>query len=337
MVNRPDNVSHPLSTLATPPPNLLSILLVAAFLVLPACSNEYQEEAIHQVGLVAEKAKQLASDIARGRLSNVVLIRTYAELLARQKPELEKAARRLGLDATIEGPIYQSLMKRLSQINAKPENKAQFAATYEELQSLSAAFDRVLYNDSLMDVVNTLSDLSDGKLARINIPKQADTAAVKGGAVPGSYLVGNPSYGRWGTHSSGGSFWQWYGPYLFFNSMLGGGRYYGGPVFYNTWHSRPRYSYYQDYGRRAYGTSSDRRAWDTGSRKLARQGVRTARPKSYASAAGAKRVSTYASARSRATSNLRAGRMPSGGAAKRTSSFFGSSSRGTSSRARRGK
>lgn len=38
---------------------------------------------------------------------------------------------------------------------------------------------------------------------------------------PGLAQVGNPKYGQWQKDSSGHSFWDWYGPYLFYSSLFG--------------------------------------------------------------------------------------------------------------------
>ena len=62
---------------------------------------------------------------------------------------------------------------------------------------------------------------------------------------PGMAYVGNPHYGRWGSDGSGGSVWNWFGPYLFYRTLF------GSPMTYsrsnwNTWSrdyrgSRPYY------------------------------------------------------------------------------------------------
>lgn len=69
-------------------------------------------------------------------------------------------------------------------------------------------------------------------------------------APPGMAYVGNPHYGRWVSDGSGGSVWNWFGPYLFYRTMF------GSPMTYSRsdWNSWSR-----DYrGSRPYygGTSS---------------------------------------------------------------------------------
>ena len=66
----------------------------------------------------------------------------------------------------------------------------------------------------LTDPINTLADMSDGKLGRVEaMSKEAEMQAngtEESG--PGSQLVGNPHYGQWQNNSSGQSVWAWYGP-----------------------------------------------------------------------------------------------------------------------------
>ncbi len=315
---------------------LLPVFIVA-LLLSQGCSNRYAEDINDRYGAVKRRLVDLERDINSGRVSNALLIKTYARQLMDKKPELKDVAEALSKDATTEGPIYQSLLDRLNQVNLKPSNKQQYTQSFTELESLWAAGDPVIYNDSLIDVVNTLADLSGGELSRVNIPKEAGTSAA--GSVPGSYLVGNPNYGSWQRDSSGNSFWAWYGKYALFSSLIRG---FGGPIYYDSWYSRPHYSYYNDYGRSTYGSYSDRRSWNEGSKRLASKGIKTPKPKHYGSVAGQKRVSTYASMRSKSaaglgikSSGLGSGRSTA--TSKRASSFFGSSSRGTASRSYGGK
>nr|VFJ49204.1 MAG: hypothetical protein BECKDK2373C_GA0170839_102430 [Candidatus Kentron sp. DK] len=318
-------------------------LLAALLLVLSGCSNQYAEETEKRVATVEKQLDELGRKIDSGALSNALLIKTYANKLTRKEPAFDEIARALRLDATTGGPLYQGLRQRLTKVNRNPKNKQEFAIAWQEIDSLEAGSDPVVYNDALLDVVNTLADLSQGVLPRINVPQNAQTATVKGGQVPGSYLVGNPAYGQWKNDSSGNSFWEWYGMYRMFTDVLGfaGGGFYGGPLYYSSWYSRPRYSFYNDAGRSTYGSWRDRSNWRQGQDRLARKGIRTAKPKNYGSVAGKKRVSTYAYKRMNTGSALRSGRMPTTSrtrtTTKRTSSFFGASSRGTSRRSFGGK
>lgn len=317
--------------------NFLTVLLAVTLLFLQSCSNKYEEDIKNRHSLLKQRLADLGGRIDSGQIANAVLLTSYADLFMDLKPEFKEVAEVMRSDATTKGPLYQGLLLRLEQVNKFPENKPQYVPAFQELEALWSASDPVIYNDSLIDVINTLADLSDGGLSRINIPGDAKTAVAGGseGKVPGSYLVGNPNYGHWRSGSSGNSFWAWYGQYALLTSLtrgFGGGYYHAGPIYHDSWYGRSRYSYYHDYGRGTYGSYSDRQSWDTRKQRLKSKGIRTPKSKSYGSVAGRKRVSTYASMRSKSASNLRVGR----GATKRTSTFFGGSSRGTTSRSRGG-
>jgi hypothetical protein len=293
--------------------------LLIALVFVNGCSNQYAEETKRQKQTVTAKLSALGSKINSGELANIVLIAAYADKLAKIDPDLEPVAGLLRQDATTSGPLYQGLKERLAAVKDEPANKNEFLPIIGELDSLNAATDPTIFNDSLIDVVNTLADLSGGELARINIPQNALAANVKGNAVAGSYLVGNPSYGRWNSDSGGRSFWVFYGQYRLFSDVLFGRGYHRGPIYYNGWYGGAnRYSYYNDYGRNTYG-----RAGDRGFTRARRSGMRSkgftvpTPAKQYGSAAGNKRVSTYAAARTNRAQ----------GASKRQSSLFGSSSR----------
>ncbi len=323
---------------------LLLTCLVTVLLTLQGCSNQYEEATREAYGTTQQRLLELGKKIEVGQVSNALLIKTYARQLSQAQPALDEVAQVLGRDATTEGPQYQGLLERLKKIDQQPDNKGQFVPVFQELEALHAATDPLVYNDALLDVVNTLADLSGGTLARINIPKDAQTADIEGGGtVPGSYLVGNPNYGHWNQDSSGNSFWSWYGKYALFSSVIRGfggfgSNYHSGPIYHDSWYKRDRYGYYHDYGRKTYGTGTDRHSWDRGQKRLEKKGIKTPKPKNYGSVSGQKRVSTYASMRQKSASTLRSGSIPStsGKTAKRSSSFFGSSTRGTSSGSRSG-
>ena len=293
-----------------------ALLIALAF--VQGCSNQYAEETRRQKQAVTAKLGALGSKINAGELANILLIRTYADKLAQAEPDLEPVADVLRRDATTSGPLYQGLKERLAAVKDEPANRNEFQPIIGELNSLNAATDPAIFNDSLIDVVNTLADLSDGELARINIPQNALAAKVQGNPVAGSYLVGNPSYGRWSSDSGGRSFWVFYGQYRLFSDVFGRG-YHRGPIYYNGWYGGAnRYSYYNDYGRGTYGRAGDRSFTRDRHSDMRSKGLTTPTPaKQYGSAAGSKRVSTYAAAR---TSHAQ-------GASKRQSSLFGSSSR----------
>ncbi len=306
--------------------------LLAALLLLAGCSNEYTEDLQQNKATVTYRLAALEQQLDARQLSNSRLIATYAEKLSASKPEFSSVTDLLAKDATSKGPLYQGLKTRLAALPDKVDNRNQYVPAFQELQSLHAATDPVIFNDSLLDVVNTLADLSDGELQRVNIPRDEDTSNVKGGGqVAGSYLVGNPAYGQWKTDSSGSSFWAFYGQYRLFSDIFLGRNTYRGPIRYDDWYGgRARYSYYNDYARSTYGTREDRSATKTRNQAMARKGITPAKPKkTYGSVQGNKRVSTYATMQKNYNNNISkkfgAGNGPrhAGDTAKRQSSLFG--------------
>jgi len=280
------------------------------FLFTTGCTNEYAKDIKLKYNATSERILTLRQQLDNRKLSNANLIYSYAASLAAQKPELSKYISVLRQEAGSSGVLFKSLSKRLESVNINVENRRQYEPVFKELESIWAGSDPVIYNDSLMDVVNTLADLSDGKLARINIPKKTQTESM-----PGSYLVGNPNYGQWQHQSNGTSFWQWYGQYRFFSDLMGGNR-----IYDNQWYGHQRNSYYNDWGRSTYGGYSENQRWKDRKDKLSSKGVVTTKPKHYGNKASQKRISTYASMRKNNANSLKnhSGTVSN----KRTSSFL---------------
>jgi len=316
--------------------------LIFMLLLLSGCSNDYAEDIQNRYSFVKSQLDSLENKLQRGSLSNALLIRHYAKKLKQQKPELADVVAQLETDASSNGPSFQSLKKRLAAVNRSPDNKNQYLPAAQKLDALTAATDPLIYNDSLQDVVNTLADLSGGTLPRVNVPKQARSS----NNVAGSQLVGNPNYGSWSSGSNGGGFWQWYGQYRLLSDVVGmfGGRQ---RIGYDNWNRSRHNSYYNDWGRDAYGSPRDRQSWRQGQQQLANKGIKTPKPKSYGSVSGQQRISTYSSMQKRNRSIRKTSQGPvslsgkpssgrslssssSSTSSKRTSSFFGASTRGSS-------
>lgn len=254
----------------------------------------------------------LGGYIRQGRIRNAVLIQQYARVVAANRPDVAKLTKELAKEGTIRGLSYKSLYDRLAKVNKNPKDEKEADQTADELQRIEAAADWSVYNDSLIDVVNVLADLSKGQLPRLHIPKSE--ARPKEGA--GSYMVGNPRYGSWRRDSSGQSLWAWYGQYALFSHMFMGPR----PYYYGSWYGGRSWSYYGDVGRHYYGSRSDTNRWNRASQTY--RG--TARPqKSYGNLRSQRRLSTYGRTSARAP----------GSSLKRASSYA-SSSRGRSSGSR---
>ena len=321
----------------------LWLLLLSMLLLLQGCGNPYVEQTQESVTYLQNRLDTLGEKLDGGQLTHALLVKNYADKLERSQPDLRPITQALAKDATTEGNLYQGLVDRLRAVNRAPSNKSEYVEVVGEIQSLDAASDPAIFNDALLDLVNTLADLSAGTLARINIPQpaSAEQGAVEG-IVPGSYLVGNPHYGSWGQGGSGGGFWAFYGQYRLLGDLLGrfGGNRSG--IQYNEWNSRPRHSYYRDYGRGLYGTARDRTTARDFDSKMARQGVQPAKPKrKYGSAAGQQRRSSYATLRNNYTQSVgkkygaSGGPRHAGGSSTRSSNLFSGQSgtkKATSSR-----
>ena len=101
------------------------------------------------------------------------------------------------------------------------------------------AVDNQLFDQHINDMGMEVVSKKDGK-----VKKQV--------APPGySNYVGNSQYGQWQTKNDGTSFWQFYGQYMFLQSMLG---LVAGPIYRNN-HMNYMGSHYNS-GRPYYGTGS---------------------------------------------------------------------------------
>ena len=292
-------------------PKLNIVLFLALFiLVLSGCGgNRFEKQMRAAHATVQNNLTQLKTELDRKQLPNVLLIEKYADALIQQKPDYNDIAQLLKKEATSEGKNYNKLVTRLAAVNLIPRNEREAEANVQELQMVNNAADPGIYNDSLVDVVNTLASMSDGQLASLNVPHTTGVGQQSGNA-----LVGNPAYGSWQKDSSGTSFWAWYGMYSMFNNFVGGGRYN-----YNSWSSRPNSGYYNNYGRERYGSYNDVSRNRDLSRRHPSQYNKSARTSPRYSKT-ARRSSSYGGSRTSSS------RSSSYGSSSRSSSY--SSSRG---------
>ncbi len=226
--------------------NHLLWLLILSTLLLSACGNRFEDQLRETQKVVQSNLQYLKNQLDTKQLSNALLIEKYANALVRQKPDYNDIASLLKKEATSQGKAYTTLSKRLAAVNLSPTSNEQASSSLQELQLINSAADVFEFNNSLADVVNTLASLSDGKLALINVP-----ASQKASAQQANALIGNPSYGNWRQDSNGRSFWEWYGMYSMFNNVF------GRHTYYDSWSSRPHYSYYNNYGRSRWGSNVD--------------------------------------------------------------------------------
>ena len=284
-----------------------AFVLVTVAGVLAACGDNFPEMVGQRHAQVAVQVKQLGTFLDAGRIRNANIIKQYAMLVGRQRPDVGRLTRELAREGTTGGLAFGSLKQRLDEVNRAPQDEKQAGLAFEDLQRVEAAADVVVFNDSLIDVVNVLADLSNGKLPRMQVP-QTETKSAQGA---GSHLVGNPRYGRWQQNSSGQSFWAFYGQYALMRSLFFSPR----PYYYSSWYPNRGWSYYGDVGRNYYGSRADSSRWSQ-----ARKTYPNTRPRrTYGSLRSQRRLSTYGQSTTRRP-----------GSALKRASTYSSSARGTS-------
>jgi len=289
------------------------LMLMAVTLLLSGCGNRYAEQLRDNHKIVQSNLGNLKTQLDNRQLTNALLIEKYANSLMRQKSDYNDIATLLKKEATSQGQAFGGLTKRLAAVNLEPTDAELAQYSMRELQLINSGADVLEFNSALADVVNTLASLSDGQLAVINVP-----ASHKATAQQSNALIGNPSYGNWQRGSNGTSFWAWYGMYSMFSNVMGGRSY------YNSWSSRPHYSYYGNYGRNRWGSSTDvSRNRNLSQRYPSRYNKPSAATRArYATTS--RRSSSFGGSSSKSSSG--ASRSSSYGSSSRSSSF--SSSRG---------
>lgn len=310
----------------------MRLLLIICFsLFLSACGDERQDQIDSNIKSADYLLNNLGESLDKGNIRNATLLKEYATLLSKDKPELKPLLEQLSRDATREGPTYQGLQQRLTTVREQPQVLGDIEAQLFETETLIEASDPALFNDALSDPINVIADMSDGKLARVNAISQAQSLLANGaednGA--GSQLIGNPGYGQWQTNSSGMSFWHWYGMYSMFSAITN-------PVRYDRWSSNRDYSYYNDVGRNRYTSPQQTKAQNDLATKTKKQfGNNSAFKSPYAkSKTGASAMSASSNKAQKSTAFAgRSSYSKSKAASKAASSFRNSkttSSRGTS-------
>ena len=281
------------------------LLAVFALVALSGCSNPY-DLLNSDVVRVEKNMDTLRMHLTSNRLANAIRLREYARLLSDADPNMNELAVSLAKEGTVEGQLFKSLEARLLDIkNHLPgENgrRDQIRDASNQVKLILNASQSDEFNRALADPVNVLADLSQGRLPRVDaVSAQYETGVAM---EPGTQLVGNPHYGQWQTHSSGGSFWVWYGQYALLRNLLGGRDY-----VYSDWAHSRRYSYYHDYGRGNYTSPSQRRrqqAMQTrAERKFNRQGKTFNSPYARTRSGASRQVARIKSVRTSTTASSR--------------------------------
>jgi len=223
------------------------IVLLFAFIVLSGCKDEELERLKYFREISAKQIIALKSDLDNNKLRNAQILKTYAKTLKTEKPELSELVTNLESDTSSSGDTFKNLEKRLGELSREPSSKPEKMRMLEDAESLANESNKEIYNDSLIDVINTLANMSGGSLNEIGTPQntQADKTA-------GSNLIGNPRYGQWSTRN-GSSFWEWYGKYALFKAVF-----FPRPYGYSMWSYNRPWSYYGSYGRNSYSTYNQR-------------------------------------------------------------------------------
>ncbi len=245
---------------------ILCILLLVLFGLSGCTSNEelWQKSLQSSSSETDAELKQLVVKINRQSIRNVRLLKSYADVVKKQSPDLKGIVEILATDATANGPILGGLKGRLDNANkAVPQavkgGEQAVIQLQQEFNAIQVAADPALFGMMLTDPINVLADMSNGKLARVEaMSKEATQQANQSGDYgAGSQLVGNPNYGHWRENSSGRSLWEWYGMYSLFSHVL------SPPIYYGGWAGNRGYSYYSDYGRNYYTSPSQRKGQQT--------------------------------------------------------------------------
>lgn len=304
-----ENINKTVSRLA------VSLLFLTS-LLLSGCGNNIEDQLSETKSTVRYSLDHLKQQLDSRKVVNALLIETYADALIKQKPDYKNIATLLRQNSTSKGNNYTALTKRLSAVSLKPADDKAASYAMQELELVYAAADVREYNNSLADVVNTIASLSDGKLAVINVPAKDKATAQQANA-----LVGNPAYGSWNKGSDGRSFWEWYGMYSMFSNLTGGRTQY-----YDSWSSRPHYSYYGETGRNRWGSNADvSQNRDLSSRSPSRYNKPSASTKTrYAT--NASRGSSYSGSSKLSSASSSSSRSSSYGSSSRSSSFSSSRS-----------
>lgn len=242
---------------------LLSLLFaILTPFIITGCENEVEKRTkiLKSMAEITQRSlKTLEKRLEDQNIPYAGVLREYAALVGKMKPEYQPIAELLSKESTTEGSLFNSLRTRLNDANAeiptaamqKPHN----SRLYEEYDAILAATKPGNFEMALTDPINVLADMSGGTLGRIGALNKEESEQENGaddlGA--GSQLVGNPAYGSWQYRSNGTSFWGYYGQYRLFSDLVG-----GNSVNYDTWSQRRDYSYYHDSGRDYYTSPSQK-------------------------------------------------------------------------------
>ena len=269
-------------------------LLIAAGLLLFGCSDPELERAANTFKQAETELRRLEVSLADRSvtaLPNLRYLRQYADIVRRMQPEMNALIATLEVEGTTKGGLFNSLQSRLANARQRlgkdaPASREAAMAVSTEAVAIALAAKTNVFNDSLVDVINVLSDMSKGKLPKLNFAETSDKTMP-----PTQHLVGNPAYGSW-QRGSGGGFWVWYGQYRLFSDVLGWNRGYR----YNQdyWYRSRSASYYGDVGRHYYGSGRNNQSWARASNRQPTVTANKANPTRVKRFKSTNRLSNYA-------------------------------------------
>ena len=233
------------------------VMILGLAACLSACGSDPTKEVKAEISsnlVAAESAfKSLNISLDNGTLRNATLLPAYAKVARDKKPEFAQIIDTLASEGTRRGPTYMAIEQRLRDVKPKASGAIDSvevgSAINLELLNIRTAISN--YDAMLVDALNMMSEFTEGTLPKVREIEFEDSRA-EGGAI-GSEYVGNSNYGEWRSNSSGNSIWHWYGQYAFFSMMFG-----NRPVYYDSWSTNRRPSYYHDRNRGAYSSPKGR-------------------------------------------------------------------------------
>ena len=300
--------------------------LIALFLLV-SCSDPNLPKIASKTEVIKAQISDLKSSLNDKTLVNAAILENYLVKTRASNPEYENILTALSRQYTSENSGVVKLEERLAAIHKNLSSSVLTSNdALAELEDLKQASDKDIFNDSLIDEINTVAALSNGALQPMDQPEGQETKA-------GANLDGNPTYGRW-QHGGGNSFWVWYGQYSMFRSVFGGPR-------YSSWYYNRPWSYGYDVYHNNYGSwswkHSETLTLDRNYKQVREYGrTNNQKPSSYATRRNSK-VKARPSGRGKTLSSTRIKTASYGPAPLRKASPYASSSRsGTRSRSRSG-
>jgi hypothetical protein len=269
-------------------------LLIAAGLLLSGCSDPELEKAESTFKQAETELGRLENSLASGSadaLPNLRYLKQYGDVVRRLQPDMGELISTLQLEGTTKGGLFTSLQSRLGNAKQRlgkeaPASREAAMAVSAEAVAIALAAKTDVFNDSLVDVINVLADMSKGKLPKLNFGETSDKTMP-----PTQHLVGNPAYGSW-QRGSGGGFWVWYGQYRLFSDVLGWNR--GYRYNQNYWYRSRSGSYYGDVGRHYYGSGRSNQSWARAANRQPSVAANKATPSRVKRFKSTNRLSNYA-------------------------------------------